>query len=368
MFRPRQLAGPTTTTVAGMAAALVTFGLISTAPRAAEISAATSEPPAASTGQLLLGNAYPIDVSVSFHMGLLHWMDSLANLQGAGLTGGKTVPAHQSQYDRVHGMPTARDLEMLTKFRTTRVLHARQAPPEERDRLTLAFFSASNLEEALETAREVLDDQALRAFSEGVRYFVPRYKTIWKEGQIPDGFLERAMASKQRKDVAEFLVGVARFFGVSPTEEPRPHLILVPVPPGSGTHAQAIGRFLLIEVRRGESLANEVAPIVHENVHLLHSRVAPSRIEEMNEAVFAGKPRTGEAEYRLREALPTAIAQGVASEAFQDGRWSRDSSWYHISAVDRYAKRIFPIVKQALNAGDSFDEAFLKEVIAAFDP
>ncbi len=88
----------------------------------------------------------------------------------------------------------------------------------------------------------------------------------------------------------------------------------------------------------------------------------------MREAAFDGKPPTDTAEYRLREALPTAIAQGVAGEAFQDGRWSQDHTWYHIAAVDRYAKRIFPIVKRALTAGDSFDDAFLSEVIAAYDP
>ena len=139
----------------------------------------------------------------------------------------------------------------------------------------------------------------------------------------------------------------------------------MPVPPGHGTHAQAIGAFLLIEIRRGESLADEVAPIVHENVHLLYARIDASKIEQMNETVFAG--RSDDAEYRLREALPTAIAQGLAGEAFQDGRWSLDYSWYHISAVDRYAKRIYPIVKRALTAGDSFDETFLKEVIAAYE-
>ena len=356
----------------GPIAGIIAVGLLSTAAPATETSAAnpaaTAEPPTAASDQLLLGNSYPIDVSVSFHNGLLHWMDSLNDLHGAGLTGGKTVPVHRFQYYRVHGKPTARDLEMLKKFSASRLSYVRQAQPEERDRLTLAFFSASNLEDALENASHVLDDQAGQAFAESVRHFVPRYKAIWNDGLIPNGFLERTLASKQRKDVAEFLVGVARFFGVSPTEEPRPHLVLVPVPPGDGTHAQAIGPFLLIEVRRGESLADEVSPIVHENVHLLHSRIAPSRIEEMHDAVFSGKPRTDDAEYRLREALPTAIAQGVAGEAFQDGRWSADHPWYHISAVDRYAKRIFPIVKRALAAGDSFDETFLKEVIAAYDP
>ena len=354
MFRPTRI---------GAAAALAAFGLISTATAAAETSAAAAAP-----RKLLLGDAYPIDVSVSLHKGLLHWMDSLTNLKGAGLTGGKTALSHQWQYERVHGKPTARDVEMLRQFHRTRLAYARRARPEERNRLTLAFFAAPDLEQALQSASELLDEQAARAFAESVRYFVPRYKTIWQAGLIPKEFVEQAMASEHRKAVADFLVGVARFFGVSPTQEPRPHLVLVPVPSDNATHAQAIGRFLLIEIRRGESLADEVAPIVHENVHLLYSRIESSRLEELMQAVFEGQAPNHDAEHRLREALPTAIAQGVAGEVFQDGRWSPDHTWYHIAAVDRYAKRIFPIVKRALTAGDSFDSAFLSKVIAAYDP
>jgi hypothetical protein len=49
--------------------------------------AADESADAASSDELLLGKTYPIEVSISFHMGLLHWLDSLAVLNRAGATG-----------------------------------------------------------------------------------------------------------------------------------------------------------------------------------------------------------------------------------------------------------------------------------------
>ena len=349
--------------VGRLAVAAAVFALATSLP-----ATGTDAPPQPPSTRPLLGSAYPLEVAVSFHIGLLHWIDSLANLQGAGFTSGKTVAAHQGQFNHLHGRPSKRDLEMLRKFREARFSHVRREKPEDRDRLTLAFLDSSSLDEALQEAGKLMQDGEGRAFAEAVRHFGSRYEAIWKDGLIPNGFLERSRETKQREELTRFLVGVARFFGVSPKQEPHPQLVLVPVPPGYGTHAQAIGRFLLIEVRRGESLVDEVAPIVHENAHFLHSRMAPSRLRELDAAVPADDSRTRDALYRLREALPTAIAQGVASEAFLGKRWSSDAPWYHVREVDRYAKRIFPIVKQALQAGSSFDAALLKRMIAAHDP
>ncbi len=68
----------------------------------------------------------------------------------------------------------------------------------------------------------------------------------------------------------------------------------------------------------------------------------------------------------LREALPTAIAQGVAGQKFLSDRWSTEMAWYHLGGVDRYAKALFPLVKKTLADGGKLDEAFLREAAALF--
>ncbi len=312
----------------------------------------------------MLGRAYPIEVSVSFHMGLLHWADSLAGLAGPGLTAGKTARAHQFEYNRIHGKPTSQAIELLHAFREVRLDFAARATAETRDALTLAFFESSDLDAALHRAAELLDDDEQRVLTAALHFFAPLYRPVWNDGELPRAFLERAASSDKREQLAKFLVEIARFFGVSPTQTPSPRMILVPVTPGHGTHAQAIGRFLLIELRPGEELGDEIPPIVHENAHFLFSRMDPVRLGEATGALAEGR-RSEEALRHLNEALPTAIAQGVAGQKFLH-RWSKKSAWYHTDTVDAYAKRIFPTIKRALSSGGTFDGELLQKLVAEY--
>jgi hypothetical protein len=329
----------------------------------------TDAAPAVPTdARLLLGNTYPIDVSVTFHEALLHWLDSLVMLTGPGGTAGKTVAAHRKEYEGLFGRPSPQDSAMLKRYHAARQGFVRGADRDDRHRLTLAFFEASNLNDALERAGELLDAGAAKDFDTAVRHFEPRYRQVWKEGSIPEGFLARVRASERREELAAFLVNAARLLGISPQQDPHPRLVLVPVPSGYGTHAQAIGPFLLVEVQRGEGLADEVAPIVHENVHFLLSRIPARRIEALERAARNVKPWGADAWGLLQEALPTAIAQGVADRSFRPEDWSRRQPWYHTEAVDRYAKRIFPLVEEALRQNGSLDESLVKRLVGAYAP
>jgi len=344
-----------------LAALIVSVAIAATSP---------SDTPSATPteARLLLGNTYPIDVSVSFHKALLHWLDSLAMLSGAGGTAGKTVEAHRQEFEKLLGRPSPQDAHMLTRYHEARRGFVRKADAEDRDRLTLAFFEASSLNDALDRAGNLLDDGAAKDFTAAVRHFESRYRQIWMEGDIPESFLARVTASERREELAAFLVGVARFLGTSPQRGPHPSLVLAPVPTGHGTHAQAIGPFLLIEIQRGEALADEAAPIVHENVHFLLARIPASRREALERAARDVKPWGADAWELLKEALPTAIAQGVADRSFRPEAWSRKRPWYHTQAVDRYAKRIFPLVEEALGGDGSLDEAFVKRLVGVYAP
>jgi len=342
--------------------AIVLGTLLTVCPLWAAGEIATATP----SDDLLLGKAYPIEVSVSFHSGLLHWLDSLAVLNRAGATAGKTIPAHRAEYEKVLGLPTGGDKGMLQRYRSARLAWLDSADSTERDRLTVAFFEATDLDGALKRAAELLDPSSARSLAAAMRHFTPRYQRIWRNGQVPHDFLDRVRGSERREELARLLAGVAGFFGVSPTQEPHPQLVLVPVPPGFGTHAQAIGPYLLIEIRSGEGLGDEVGPIVHENTHLLISRIPQARLEALGRTALGEEPWGLEAWDGLREALPTAIAQGVAHQSFRRDTWSIENDWYDVQRIDEYAKRIFPLVKEALAGDGTFDEKFVKQLVQAY--
>lgn len=334
--------------------------------------AAAAEPPSSTDGSatpasrpLLLDGAYPLEVSAAFHSALLHWLDSLAALNPPIGTSGKTVEAHRKAYRLAFGVPTERDIETLRRFRKARADFADGKRGDASHGLTLAFFEAPDLDAALQRARTMLSEENADGLEESLRHYAPRYREIWQDGKIPRTFLERA-GKRRLAALGEFLVEVARFYGVPPDQEPRPHVVLAPVDPGFGTHAQAIDRFLLIEIRHWEGVLDEVAPIVHENAHFLAQRMDRDRTDALE--AFANERGTSArgAWKLLTEALPTAIAQGVAEQKFHPGRWSMRDNWYHVDAIDGYAKALFPIVKKALENDGSFDTAFLKKALSVY--
>lgn len=313
--------------------------------------------PLAPAGRLL-EEPYAVEVSASFPAALLHWLDSLTETTPPFGTAGKTTPAHRLAYQRVAGRLTDDDVRLLLQYREIRVGYG--------SGLTVAFFEAATLDRALEAAAPLLDRPAAGDLRAVIERFAPSYRKIWNDGEVPRGFLERAAAEGLRNRLAKFLAGAADFFGVTPAPPTLPRILLAPVDPGSGTHAQAIGRYLLVEVRADETLADEIGPIVHENVHFLFNGMARERLAELEDAALAVGPWGARAWDLLREALPTAIAQGVATHQLARRRFAMEDPWYHLGEVDRYAKRLFPLVRRALAARGSFDEAFVAEAVAAF--
>jgi hypothetical protein len=322
--------------------------------------AATPPPP--TTEPLLLGPSYPVEVAISFPAALLHWLDSLAGVEGHGATAGKTVEAHREEFVRLFGRPDPSASERLLGFARARRAVAGRLPRERRDALTVAFFEARTLDDALRAAAAVATEDELAALGGAIETFEPRYRRIWSDGAEARQFLARVSADERAAELAALLVRIARFYDVSPTDAPHPRIVLVPVPPGHGTHAQAIGRHLLIEIRPGEGLVDQVAPIVHENAHFLFQRVDPERLASLERLAAEHGPIGDESWLLLREALPTALGQGVASRRFQPD-FSLDARWYHLDEVDAYAKRIYPLVSRTVRRGGRFDAEFVRETV-----
>lgn len=318
--------------------------------------------------RLLLTHPYPIEATPSFPGGLFHWIDSLA-----GTSVGKTVPAHRAEYLHLFGQPSPDDLSQLEAFVAAREEHARHeaataaakgvAP---RTSAMLSVFCASaSVEDALASLKSELAPATWRRLAGALAHFEPKYRVVWNDGAIPEAFLRTAREDASRARLASLLAAIVRFYDVDPLAVPPPRIALVPVPAGWGTHAEAIGSILLLEIREDDTLAEQASVIVHENAHFLWTLVPAARRQRLA-AAAASLGGTAEETFRLlHEAIPTALGQGVTDHAFRPAGWSLDGSWYHTDDIDRCAKRIYPIILEALDRGLTLDEELVKRAIRA---
>jgi hypothetical protein len=114
-----------------------------------------------------------------------------------------------------------------------------------------------------------------------------------------------------------------------------------------------------------DRLAHQASVIVHENSHFLFHNMNAKRRQRVERAAAATE-RSRAAWKTLQEALPTALGQGVADRAFRPRSWSKRQIWYHTRDVDTYAKALYPLVREALETGEPFDEAFFKKAVAVY--
>ena len=308
---------------------------------------------------------YPIEIDVRFHAALFHWVDSLA-----GTSGGKTIPAHQKQFRAWFGEPTQEDFELLDRFRKARLRDARRieegsTSPRGLARLRQVFLEADSLGEAFDRADREMDLEDAEDIRETLRIFGTKYREIWNEVETAEQFTRRLQADPDFVRLERLLADIATFFDVDLTTAAHPTVVPVPVPSGHGTHATAVGSYLLIEVRPPDRLANQASVIVHENAHYLFSLIDDERRERL-ESIAGSSRRNRRAWLALREALPTALGQGVADREFRPGSWSLSSPWYHTEEVDAYAKKLYPLVRRTLRDGGRFDEGFFERALRAY--
>lgn len=316
----------------------------------------------------LLGTAYPLEARPSFPAGLYHWMNCLA-----GSSGGKTEDAHRGAFVEQHGNPSNEDRAQLEAFVAARLEHMRTTPGRDgtlsvpRSSALLGIFCAApTLDAALAQAKRELSPEGYASLEGSLRHFAPKYEAIWRDGAIPRAFLERVRLDPRRERLAGLLERMVRFYGVDFASAPPPAIALVPVPDGFGTHAQAMGRHLLLEIRPRDDLAGQASVVVHENAHYLWTILPEEHRLRLERAAKEAGPSSERAWEAFHEALPTALGQGVADREFRPDRWSSRAPWYHDAAIDAYAKALYTLVQRALANGESLDETFVRRAVERY--
>jgi len=361
-------------------------GILATAARPASVA---PKPVGLAATESSAESTYPFEVRAPFHAGLFHWLDSIA-----GTSGGKTIPVYRKEFARRFS-PTLDDRSSIRAFREARVFYAdggvsqsaadarleaqkasgmtgapSQAgpasfPPHGYSSMLGVFLETDSLEASLARLGTETDGAHLSALTRALESFKTRYRSIWGEAHYLPKFVADLDQPGNHRPIEKYLAEMARFFGVSATDPPRPRLILVPVPPGDGTHAQAVGVNLLLEIRPGDKPLDQISVIAHENAHFLFERIPQERRHRLEEAAIAAAPQGHEVWELLHEALPTALGQGVAQARTHPLHFTLDDPWYHIPAVDRLAKKIYPIVEQAMDEGRPLDESLVTAMVRA---
>ncbi len=319
-------------------------------------------------GSLLFGSSYPLEARASFPAGLFHFVDSIA-----GTSVGKTKDAHRGEFLAIHGRPDPEDRRHLDAFVAARYEHMKRTegleaglPVPRRSALLGIFCGAETVEAALGTVRGELSERSFSGLKAALRHFRPKYERIWREASQPRAFLDRVRRDRRRDELAALLGRMRTFYGVELDGAPRPTLALVPVRDGWGTHAEAIGRHLLLEIRPGDDLAGQASVIVHENAHYLWSLLPEPRLARLEAAALEAGTEGEKAWAALREALPTALGQGIADHAFRPDAWSERHPWYHQPDVDAFAKALYAYVNHAIAKGQPLDEAFIRGAVLRY--
>lgn len=340
--------------------------------------AARGAAPAAPSARAPAASLPEFEVKISRFANLVHFVDNLA-----GTSQGKTIRAYRRYWaDRV-GFPDGRDRELLGTWTALRYKNVPRRPatilnergclpwsepdPGWRHRFLVRSYDAESIDAFVDSMEGDLEPEEMSRLREVLEAFEPPFDEIWKEMTFLPRFKESFEAYLRDSGLRPFLGEMARFFGVDPSAFPPGRIHLMALPADSGTHAQANGRDLLMEIRPNDTPIEQIQVISHETAHYLWHLVAPDRNDALARQAHEASPRGAVIWRRLRESLPTALGQGLAEARLAPQRFGLQHRWYHIDAEDRFAKAIYPVVERAFREGRRIDDGIMAELARAAD-
>jgi len=370
--KPRAAASPGSRTESNAAAGSSPATRVPAASAEAPAPAAAPGPATSSSVEARRAPVVRFETEVTYVASFVHFVDSVA-----GTSGGKTISTYQHLWAIKNGEPQGEVALAILHFLAARdSRHAHQVCEDRSGSagaqrswegvFLLRALEALDIDSFLDSIRPCLTEPEERALSSALSVLRPGFDAFWQRAH----WLGRFDAAFQRfldeGSLTSYLGEVARFMDVDPASAPPPVLCFVLLPVDGPTHAQAIGRRLLIEIRPSDTPADQVQVVAHETSHFLFELIAPDRLGALERRARAEGEDGARTWMLLQEALPTALGQGLATARLTPAGFHLSSKWYHTPAIDTFAKRIYPIVAREIDAGRTIDGPFLDEAIRAY--
>lgn len=339
--------------------------------------ASLATPPGAShTPARTAARAVPVRLTteVTRVASLVHFVDSLADTSG-----GKSIPIYRALWSARIGPPTEADRSSLDAFRAARrsaTAGARCQEPAPGSvnaahgwptRFLYAMVEARDVDGFLAGVRPCLTPDEARGLAVALTHFDTGFDVFWREAGWLRAFDRDFQEYLASGGLPLYLGEVARWFGVDPEGAPPPVIAFVLLPAQGGTHAQELGRRLLVEIRPRDTPIDQIAVVAHEETHYLFYQIPPDRLAALEARAEGAGPDGARVWRLLQEALPTALGQGLAVARLRPEDFRPETSWYHIPEIDAFAHLVYPLAREAIGSGRTIDGDFVEACVRTYE-
>jgi hypothetical protein len=245
-----------------------------------------------------------------------------------------------------------------------------------RDKLRQAAFLADDLPAYQRHVSLLMTPADAARHTAVLAHFAPRFARWWQAGPAAEAAaLARDLgALLGGREVEDWLLAVAAFYGVRLAENTPVHVHVVLLPGGAptGTVAEQIENHIVLEALPGESALARAPVLLHELCHFFYRSMAPDAHQRLMAALLgSGEAAAVGALHLLDESVAAALGNGVAGQRLDPQRFqrrmARPRGLYDDALIDPVARALLPALGRLLAAGETLHGgAFAGEYLAAY--
>ncbi|MEM0963599.1 MAG: hypothetical protein AAGK21_13800 [Bacteroidota bacterium] len=232
------------------------------------------------------------------------------------------------------------------------------------DPVGFSFYASESMDEAFDRLDQIVEPDEIAFLRSFYDHFASLTGPLTAE---TERLVSASLASTQRTlrapELATYLGEVGAFFGVS--ADVTFTALYVWWPDAEQIMANPNGPFLLLRIRPFEGeVVNSADIVAHEAVHVVSAMQSDAQkravSDTMLEACSGALDFTGRLDV-IEEPLATVLGNVEVQRRFDPGRfrWSRD--WYGTPWVNLSARVLYPVVLDALAAGETIAGSFSAE-------